>query len=173
MVNIRGFLQQAAKKHPTKYVFVSGGVLSGLGKGITAASLGVLLKAHGYTVTNIKCENYLNLDSGNINPIEHGDVFLCDDGLEADLDLGSYERFLDEEVGYKNFVTMGQVYSTVIEKAKNLEYEGITVDAIPFVPEEVIRRIQAAGKGYDICLVELGEQWGNIRTLFITKLIEL
>lgn len=165
MVNIRGFLQQAAKKHPTKYVFVSGGVLSGLGKGITAASLGVLLKAHGYSVTNIKCENYLNIDSGNINPIEHGDVFLCDDGLEADLDLGSYERFLDEEVGYKNFVTMGQVYSTVIEKAKNLEYEGITVDAIPYVPEEVIRRIQAAGKGYDVCLVELGGTVGEYQNI--------
>jgi CTP synthase len=165
MVNIRGFLQQAAKKHPTKYVFVSGGVLSGLGKGITAASLGVVLKAHGYSVTNIKCENYLNLDSGNINPIEHGDVFLCDDGLEADLDLGSYERFLDEEVGYKNFVTMGQVYSSVIEKAKNLAYEGVTVDAIPYVPEEVIRRIQAAGKGYDICLVELGGTVGEYQNI--------
>lgn len=165
MVNIRGFLQQSAKKHPTKYVFVSGGVLSGLGKGITAASLGVLLKAQGYSVTNIKCENYLNLDSGNINPVEHGDVFLCDDGLEADLDLGSYERFLDEGVGYKNFVTMGQVYSAVIEKAKNLKYEGVTVDAIPFVPEEVIHRIQAAGKGYDICLVELGGTVGEYQNI--------
>lgn len=165
MVNIRGFLQQAAKKHPTKYVFVSGGVLSGLGKGITAASLGVVLKAHGYSVTNIKCENYLNLDSGNINPVEHGDVFLCDDGLEADLDLGSYERFLGEEVGYKNFVTMGQVYSSVIENAKNLKYEGVTVDAIPYVPEEVIRRIQAAGKGYDICLVELGGTVGEYQNI--------
>jgi CTP synthase len=165
MVNIRGFLQQSAKKHPTKYVFVSGGVLSGLGKGITAASLGVVLKAHGYSVTNIKCENYLNLDSGNINPIEHGDVFLCDDGLEADLDLGSYERFLGEEVGYKNFTTIGQIYSTVIEKAKNLEYEGITVDAIPHVPEEAIRRIQAAGKGYDVCLVELGGTVGEYQNI--------
>lgn len=165
MVNIRGFLQQAASKHPTKYVFVSGGVLSGLGKGITAASLGVVLKAQGYSVTNIKCENYLNLDSGNINPIEHGDVFLCDDGLEADLDLGSYERFLGEEVGYRNFTTMGQIYSTVIEKAKNLEYEGVTVDAIPYVPEEAIRRIQAAGKGYDICLIELGGTAGEYQNI--------
>ena len=165
MVNIRGILKQAAKKHPTKYVFVSGGVLSGLGKGITAASLGVLLKAQGYSVTNIKCENYLNIDSGNINPIEHGDVFLCDDGLEADLDLGSYERFLGEEVGYKNFTTMGQIYSTVIEKAKNLEYEGITVDAIPYVPEEAIRRIQEAAKGYDICLIELGGTAGEYQNI--------
>jgi len=144
-----------------KYVFVSGGVLSGLGKGITAASLGVLLKAHGFSVTNIKCENYLNLDSGNINPIEHGDVFLCEDGLEADLDLGSYERFLDNEVGNANFTTIGQIYSKVIEDARNLQFNGATVDAIPYVPEEVIRRIQAAAQGFDIILVELGGTAGE------------
>ncbi len=145
----------------TKYVFVSGGVLSGLGKGITAASLGLLLKNRGYSVTNIKCENYLNLDSGNINPIEHGDVFLCEDGLEADLDLGSYERFLSQEVGHKNFTTIGQIYTKVIENAQNLKYNGVTVDAIPFVPEEVIRRIKDAAKGFDIILVELGGTAGE------------
>jgi CTP synthase len=145
----------------TKYVFVSGGVLSGLGKGITAASLGLLLKHRGYTVTNIKCENYLNLDSGNINPIEHGDVFLCEDGLEADLDLGSYERFLGQEVGHKNFTTIGQIYTRVIENAQNLKYNGVTVDAIPFVPEEVIRRIKDAADGFDIILVELGGTAGE------------
>src|SRR3989344_5005805 len=125
-----------------KYVFISGGVLSGLGKGTTAASLGVLLKAHGYRVTNIKCENYLNLDSGNINPVEHGDVFLCEDGLEADLDLGSYERFLSEEVGHKNFTTIGQVYSAVIEKTKNLQFDGATVDAIRIAPKKGLKRLQ-------------------------------
>lgn len=145
----------------TKYVFVSGGVLSGLGKGITAASLGLLLKNRGYSVTTIKCENYLNLDSGNINPIEHGDVFLCEDGLEADLDLGSYERFLDQEVGHKNFTTIGQIYSTVIKNAQNLKYNGATVDAIPYVPEEVIRRVKEAAKGFDIILVELGGTVGE------------
>lgn len=145
----------------TKYVFVSGGVLSGLGKGITAASLGVLLKAHGYSVTNIKCENYLNIDSGNINPIEHGDVFLCEDGLEADLDLGSYERFLEQTVGSKNFTTIGQVYSKVIDDTKNLRFDGATVDAIPYIPEEVIRRIRIAAEGFDIILVELGGTAGE------------
>lgn len=145
----------------TKYIFVSGGVLSGLGKGITAASLGYLLKNRGYKVTTIKCENYLNMDSGNINPVEHGDVFLCEDGLEADLDLGSYERFLGTEVGHKNFTTVGQVYSTVIEKSKNLEYNGVTVEAYPHVTEEVIRRIRKAGEGYDITLVELGGTAGE------------
>lgn len=148
-----------------KYIFLSGGVLSGLGKGITAASLGVLLKDQGYSITNIKCENYLNLDSGNINPIEHGDVFLCEDGLEADLDLGSYERFLGQEVGNKNFITMGQIYSAVIKKTKNLEYNGVTVDAIPYVPEEVIRRIKLAAKGYDIILVELGGTAGEYQNV--------
>jgi CTP synthase len=145
----------------TKYVFVSGGVLSGLGKGVTAASLGVLLKEHGYSVTNIKCENYLNLDSGNINPIEHGDVFLCEDGLEADLDLGSYERFLGQEVGTLNFTTIGQVYTTVIQETKNLRFNGATVDAMPYIPEEVIRRIELAGEKFDIILVELGGTAGE------------
>lgn len=147
--------------HQTKFIFVSGGVLSGLGKGVTAASLGLLLKNRGYTVGNIKCENYLNLDSGNINPIEHGDVFLCEDGLEADLDLGTYERFLDVEVGHKNFTTMGQIYSTVIENSKNLQYDGATVDAIPYVPEEAIRRIQESAQGLDFILVELGGTAGE------------
>lgn len=144
-----------------KFVFVSGGVLSGLGKGITAASLGLLLKNRGFSVTNIKCENYLNLDSGNINPVEHGDVFLCEDGLEADLDLGSYERFLGQEVGSKNFTTIGQVYSTVIQKTRDLHFNGATVDAIPYIPEEVIRRIKDTAQGFDIVLVELGGTAGE------------
>lgn len=148
-----------------KYIFVSGGVLSGLGKGITAASLGLLLKSRGYSVTNIKCENYLNIDSGNINPVEHGDVFLCEDGLEADLDLGSYERFLEQEVGHKNFTTLGQIYSTVIEKTKNLEFNGVTVDAWLYIPEEAIKRIRSAGEGYDIVVVELGGTAGEYQNV--------
>lgn len=166
-MSLHGILSSATSKnnHPTKYVFVSGGVLSGLGKGVTAASLGVLLKEQGYSVTNIKCENYLNLDSGNINPVEHGDVFLCEDGLEADLDLGSYERFLNQEVGHRNFTTMGQIYQTIIENTKNLKYGGVTVDAIPYVPEESIRRIKEAAKGYDICLIELGGTAGEYQNM--------
>lgn len=148
-----------------KYIFVSGGVLSGLGKGVTAASLGVLLKSRGYSVTNIKCENYLNLDSGNINPVEHGDVFLCEDGLEADLDLGSYERFLGEEVGFANFTTIGQIYSTVIENAKNLKFNGATVDAVPYVPEEIIHRIQKTAKDHDLILIELGGTAGEYQNM--------
>ncbi|MGD9129133.1 MAG: CTP synthase [Candidatus Woesebacteria bacterium] len=163
-MSIHGLLTNK-KKNKTKFIFVSGGVLSGLGKGITAASLGVLLKEQGYSVTNLKCENYLNIDSGNINPVEHGDVFLCEDGLEADLDLGSYERFLSQEVGYKNFTTMGQIYSTVIQKTKDLQFNGITVDAIPYVPEEAIRRIYQAAEGFDIILVELGGTAGEYQNV--------
>jgi CTP synthase len=153
-----------SKKSP-KYIFVSGGVLSGLGKGVCAASLGLLLRSRGYTVTNLKCENYLNLDSGNINPIEHGDVFLCEDGLEADLDLGTYERFLGVNVGERNFTTLGQVYLKVIEDAKNLSFNGVTVEAIPYVPEEVIRRIKKAGEGYEIVLIELGGTAGEYQNV--------
>jgi len=143
------------------FIFISGGVLSGLGKGATAASLALLLKARGYSVTVLKCENYLNLDSGNINPVEHGDVFLCEDGLEADLDLGSYERFLDQNVGHQNFTTMGQIYSKVIQDGKNLNFDGATIETIPHVPFEVISRIKQAASGYDILLIELGGTAGE------------
>ena len=161
-----------------KYVFISGGVISGIGKGVTSASLGRLLKSRGYKVTAIKCESYLNIDSGTINPIEHGDPFLCADGLEADMDLGTYERFLDVEVGQKNFVTMGQIYRTIIEKERSMGYEGKTVDAIPVIPNEIIKRIRAAAEGYDICLVELGGTAGELQNVFnyeaarMLKLIE-
>lgn len=148
-----------------KFIFVSGGVLSGLGKGLTSASIGLLLKQRGYSVTNIKCENYLNLDSGNINPVEHGDVFLCEDGLEADLDLGTYERFLGTQVGHRNFATLGQIYYKVIEDTKNLKFNGATVDAWLYIPEEAIRRIREAGEGHDIVLVELGGTAGEYQNV--------
>lgn len=144
-----------------KYVFISGGVLSGLGKGVTAAALGSLLQTHGYKISSIKCENYLNIDSGTINPIEHGDPFLCNDGLEADMDLGTYERFLGQEMGTRNYTTMGQVYKTVIERERNMGYNGEDVEAIPHVSNEIISRIKTAAEGSDICLVELGGTAGE------------
>ncbi|MBN1915503.1 CTP synthase [Candidatus Dojkabacteria bacterium] len=153
-------------KKKSKYIFVSGGVLSGLGKGVAAASLGFLIQRRGYKVGSIKCETYLNVDSGTINPIEHGDPFLCEDGLEADMDLGTYERFLGENMGYKNFVTMGQVYKTIIDRERNMGYDGKTVDAIPHIPEEIIRRIEMAGEGKDITLVELGGTAGEYQNVF-------
>jgi len=147
------------------YIFVSGGVISGIGKGVCAASLAVLLKKRGFTVGIIKCENYLNVDSGTINPIEHGDPFLCDDGLEADMDLGTYERFLGEEMGQRNFTTMGQIYQSVITRERSMGYEGEDVEAISHVSNEIIQRISKAGEGKDIVIVELGGTAGEYQNM--------
>ncbi|OGV93487.1 CTP synthase [Microgenomates group bacterium RIFCSPLOWO2_01_FULL_47_10] len=145
------------------YIFVSGGVLSGLGKGVATAALGLLLKSRGYKVTIVKCENYLNIDAGLINPIEHGDPFLCEDGTEADMDLGTYEKFLNQNITKNNFITMGQVYQTVINRERNFEYKGEDVEAIPYVTDEIIDRIVAAGvaEQAEIVLVELGGTAGE------------
>ena len=152
----------------SKYIFVSGGVISGIGKGITAASVALLLKQAGFSVAPIKFENYLNLDAGTINPIEHGDVFLCDDGTEADMDIGTYEKFLGEEMGKDNFVTMGQIYKTVIDKERRFEYHGEDVEAIPHVTDEIIYRIQslAKKKKAEIVLIELGGTAGEYQNVF-------
>ncbi|GIW63027.1 MAG: CTP synthetase [Patescibacteria group bacterium] len=151
-----------------KYIFISGGVISGIGKGITTASLALLLKSSGYKVAPIKFENYLNLDAGTINPIEHGDVFLCEDGTEADMDIGTYEKFLDEDMGKDNFVTMGRIYKTVIDKERRFEYQGKDVSAIPFVTNEIIERIEHLGKTKqaDIVLIELGGTVGEYQNVF-------
>ena len=127
--------------HNTKYIFISGGVISGIGKGITSASISLILQSCGYTVAPLKFENYLNVDSGTINPIEHGDVFLCDDGTEADMDVGTYEKFLNMNMGKRNYVTMGKIYKTVIDKERQFAYEGEDVEAIPHITQEILRRI--------------------------------
>lgn len=147
----------------TKYIFISGGVLSGLGKGAITASLSLLLKTHGYKVMPVKCENYLNLDAGLINPIEHGDPFLCEDGAETDMDIGTYERFLDMNLGKENFITMGQIYKTVIEKERNFYYQGEDVEAIPHVTDEIISRLKkvAQKNQAEIVIVELGGTAGE------------
>src|SRR3989338_7090730 len=150
---------------PAKYIFVSGGVISGIGKGICSASLALLLKKRGFTVGLIKCENYLNVDSGTINPIEHGDPFLCDDGLEADMDLGTYERFLGINMGHKNFTTMGQIYKTVIDRERSMGYNGEDVEAIPHVADEIITRIKKAAENHDIVVVELGGTVGEYQNM--------
>lgn len=152
---------------PTKYIFVSGGVLSGLGKGVTAASIGLLLQARGYKVTPVKCENYLNLDAGLINPIEHGDPFLCEDGTEADMDMGTYEKFLGKNVLRHNFVTMGQIYSEVIGRERNFDYKGEDVEAIPHVTDEIIKRLNEAARkdGAEIVVVELGGTAGEYQNI--------
>lgn len=151
----------------TKYIFVSGGVISGIGKGTTAASIALLLKAAGYKVAPIKFEGYLNIDAGTINPIEHGDPFLCEDGTEADMDLGSYEKFLGENMGRDNFVTMGQVYQKIIERERKFEYNGEDVEAV-HISTEIIDRIKNAAKkkNADIVVIELGGTAGEYWNVF-------
>lgn len=151
----------------TKYIFVSGGVLSGLGKGIVSASVALLLKSHGYKVSLVKCENYLNLDAGLINPIEHGDPFLCEDGAETDMDIGTYEKFLDTNLSMANFITMGQIYKSVIDKERNFYYKGEDVEAIPHVTDEIIQRIKSVGvkTKADIVIVELGGTAGEYQNI--------
>lgn len=151
----------------TKYIFVSGGVISGIGKGLTASSIDLLLKSAGFKVAPIKLEGYLNIDAGTINPIEHGDTFLCEDGTETDMDIGSYEKFLSEDMGKLNFVTMGQIYQKIIEKERKFEYKGEDVEAI-HITEEIIDRIDklAKAKNADIVSIELGGTAGEYWNVF-------
>lgn len=146
-----------------KYIFVSGGVVSGLGKGITTASLALLLKSRGYRVTTVKIDMYLNVDAGTIRPAEHGEVFVTHDGMETDEDLGHYERFLHENVTGYNYITTGQIYQEVIRRERAFEYGGEDVEAIPHVTDEIIRRINQAGEKTkaEIVLVELGGTVGE------------
>ena len=152
----------------TKNIFVSGGVISGIGKSITAASISLLLKSSGYKVSPIKFENYLNLDAGTINPIEHGDPFLCEDGTEGDMDIGTYEKFLDEDMDKDSFVTMGRIYATVIDAERRFEYNGEDVEAIPHITDEIIRRVKHVGEknNADIVVIELGGTAGEYQNVF-------
>jgi CTP synthase len=152
----------------TKYIFVSGGVISGIGKGVTSASIALLLKSAGYKVAPLKFENYLNIDAGTINPIEHGDPFLCEDGTEADMDIGTYEKFLNDDMGKDNFVTMGQIYHTVIDRERKFEYNGEDVEAIPDITNEIIKRIDTLAKksDADIVIIELGGTAGEYQNVF-------
>ncbi len=151
----------------TRYLFVCGGVLSGVGKGTAVASIGRLLLSAGYRVTAMKIDPYLNIDAGTMNPVEHGEVFVTNDGLESDQDLGNYERFLDQEMGRINYMTLGAVYQTVLTKERNLEYGGKCVELIPHVPEEVIQRIRrlACATKAEIMLIEVGGTVGEYQNL--------
>ena len=144
-----------------KFVFVSGGVISGLGKGITTASLGAILEAKGYRVSAMKVDMYLNQDAGTIRPSEHGEVFVTEDGLECDQDLGNYERFLGRALKRVNYLTTGQVYAEVLRKERAFEYEGEDVEAIPHVTDEIIRRFELGANGSDVCVIELGGTVGE------------
>ena len=156
----------------TKYIFVTGGVVSGLGKGITAASLGRLLKNRGYKVTIQKFDPYINVDPGTVNPYEHGEVFVTDDGAETDLDLGHYERFINENLTKNSSVTMGRIYSNVIEKERKGDYLGKTVQVIPHITNEIKERIYGfEGTDTDIVITEVGGTVGDIEGLSIIEAI--
>ena len=152
---------------PTKFIFVLGGVMSGLGKGIAASSIGYLLKNSGLRVTILKLDPYLNVDPGTMNPYQHGEVFVLDDGSETDLDLGHYERFIDVSMTKNNNATAGQVYSTVLDKERKGEYLGETVQVIPHVTDEIISKIQSINKPkkYDVVICEVGGTVGDIESL--------
>ena len=156
----------------TKYIFVTGGVVSGLGKGITAASIGRLLKNRGYKVAIQKFDPYINVDPGTMNPYEHGEVFVTDDGAETDLDLGHYERFTDENLTKNSSVTMGQIYSNVIEKERRGDYLGKTVQVIPHVTNEIKEKIYSfENTDIDIVITEIGGTIGDIEGLSIIEAI--
>jgi CTP synthase len=152
----------------TKYIFVTGGVVSSLGKGISAASIGRLLKARGYNVTIIKLDPYINVDPGTMSPFQHGEVYVTDDGAETDLDLGHYERFIDSSTGKSNNATTGQIYYNVIMKERRGDFLGKTVQVIPHITDEIKRRILTVGEseeGYDVVLIEVGGTVGDIESL--------
>src|ERR671924_64278 len=151
----------------SKYVFVTGGVASSLGKGITAASIGRILKARGLKVTVLKLDPYINVDPGTMSPYQHGEVFVTDDGAETDLDLGHYERFIDINLSKNSNVTTGKVYSTVISKERRGEYLGGTVQVIPHITNEIKDRIIRAGREAqsDVVITEIGGTVGDIESL--------
>ncbi|TNF06633.1 MAG: CTP synthase [Gammaproteobacteria bacterium] len=148
----------------TRYIFVTGGVVSSLGKGIASASLGSILEAHGLSVTILKLDPYLNVDPGTMSPFQHGEVFVTEDGAETDLDLGHYERFLSSKMRKLNNFTSGKVYETILRRERRGDYLGGTVQVIPHVTDEIKRRVLAGGKGYDVAIVEIGGTVGDIES---------
>jgi len=154
-----------------KYVFVIGGVMSSVGKGVVTASIAKLLKSKGYQVTAVKADPYINCDAGTMNPIEHGEVFVTEDGDETDQDLGNYERFLDQNITSVNYMTTGRVYQSVIARERNLEYGGKCVEVVPHIPEEIINRIKKAAETTDsqITVVEIGGTVGEYQNILFLE----
>lgn len=155
----------------TKFIFVAGGVMSGIGKGVATASIGKILQSKGFNVSAIKIDPYINLDAGTMNPIEHGEVFVTEDGMECDQDIGNYERFLNTNIYKENYMTTGLVYETVIKRERNLEYEGRCVEVVPHIPEEVIRRIKNASKltKADFMIIEIGGTVGEYQNILFLE----
>jgi len=159
----------------TKFVVVVGGVISGVGKGVTTASIGKIIKEHGYTVTIIKIDPYINCDAGTLRPTEHGEVWVTSDGGEVDQDLGTYERFLDQDIPKHNNMTTGQIYKAVIDRERSGGYLGQTVQFIPHISDEIIRRIKLASAGYDLAVIEIGGTVGDYENkpfLFAIRALE-
>lgn len=159
------------KKKQPKYIFVVGGVLSGVGKGITAASLGAIFKGKGYTVTALKADPYINVDAGTMNPTEHGEVFVTDDGDETDQDMGNYERYLDINLTSMNYMTTGRVYLSVIDAERSMKYKGKCVQVVPHIPQEIIRRIKTATLAHkaDITIIEIGGTVGEYENILFLE----
>ena len=159
------------KKKSTKFIFVVGGVMSGVGKGITTASIGEILQDHGFKVSAIKMDPYINVDAGTMNPIEHGEVFVTEDGDETDQDIGNYERFLNKNIYKENYMTTGRVYRSVIEKERNLEYKGKCVQVVPHIPQEIRERIEKAVEktGAEVMIVEIGGTVGEYENLLFLE----
>lgn len=159
------------KKKEIKYIFVVGGVISGVGKGISVSSIGLILKNRGLNVTAIKIDAYINVDAGTMNPTEHGEVFVLSDGDETDQDMGNYERFLDIKLTRINYMTTGRVYQSVIERERNLEYKGRCVQVVPDVPLEIIDRIKRAGRNSnaDVVIVEIGGTVGEYENILFLE----
>ncbi len=160
-----------AKKLHTKFIFVSGGVISGVGKGVTTASLSAMLQSRGYTVAPVKCDAYLNVDAGTIRPQEHGEVFVTDDGMETDQDLGNYERFLNTDLSKANYVTNGQLFQTLIQKERNFEFKGEDVEVAIHVPEEIINRLEQAARARkaDFVICEIGGTVGEYQNILFIE----
>lgn len=155
----------------TKFIFITGGVMSGIGKGVATSSIGKILQSKGYNVTAIKIDPYINVDAGTMTPTEHGEVFVTDDGLETDQDLGNYERFLDTNILSGNYMTTGRVYLSVINRERNLEYDGKNVEVVPDIPLEVIGRIKKAAKATkaDFVLIEIGGTVGEYQNVLFLE----
>src|SRR3954471_8051697 len=154
-----------------KYIFVVGGVMSGVGKGVAASSIATIMKARGLRVTALKIDPYINIDAGTMNPTEHGEVFVLNDGDETDQDMGNYERFMDMELSRTNYMTTGRVYLEVIRKERNLEYKGKNVQVVPDIPLEVIRRIEKAtdNADSDVTIIEIGGTIGEYQNIIFLE----
>lgn len=165
----------ATKTKRTKFIFVVGGVMSGVGKGITTSSIGKILQARGLSVTAFKIDPYINVDAGTMNPTEHGEAFVLKDGYETDQDMGNYERFLNIELDRGHYMTTGLVYKTVIEKERNLEYKGKCVQVVPHIPLEVISRIKKAVKkvAADVAIIEIGGTVGEYENILFLEAVRM